>query len=295
MSIDRKKLAQWLRQQMQSMETEIPCVRMVLKHALATGKTGQVAQYPITPSTDPDSLGLEIVDAATTDAEGLGELQRYSVCAYYKGNEDEVKSRFSFRIHIAKDEDDSSGLSESPDSKGLTSQMMRHTEAMMRSSTIANAETARILLRTVERQAETIETLSGKHIAMLETMEEVMGAKDERELKKLELVAKMKRDEAIIDKLNVLLPAVVNRLGGKKLLPEKATPSEMMVGQLLGSLTPDQFQTLSGTFRPDQMMIVMELYDTFKQRHEADQKAKEAKEAENGAAPTTSIVTRKPD
>jgi len=296
MSLNRKKLATWLRLQMQSMDTDAPCVRMVLKHALATGNTGQVAKYSISPSTDPDGLCQEVEDAGTTDAEGLGGLQLYALCAYFKGNEDEVGGRFTFRVFIDKKDEDEVGLTESPDAKGLVQQMMRHTEAMMRSSTIANAETAKILLQMNTRQAETIEKLSEKHLDFLETIEEVIGAKDERDLKRLEIVARSRRDEQIMEKLSVLLPAVVNRLGGKKLLPENLSPSEMMVGGLLGGLDVEQMTKLQAILKPEQLMIVMELYDHFKKIDDAAKEKKRKAEEDNkknsDAAGTTMIVSK---
>lgn len=295
MGIERKKLASWLRLQMQSMETDTPVVRMVLKHALATGNTGQVAKYQVSPGTDPDSLCQEVEDAAQTDAEGLGGLQLYALCAYFKGNEDEVGGRFTFRIHVDKKDEDEVGLSEAPTQTGLLQQMMRHTEAMMRSSVMASTEANRILLRMNEQQAEALERLAGRHLEMLDTMEEVMGAKDERDLKRLEIVAKSKRDEQIMEKLSVLLPAVVNRLGGKKILPENMTPSEMMIGNLLGGLDAEQMGKLQGIFKPEQLMIVMELYDHFKKIDDAQKVKKLAEEnAKNGQPDQPSVVVSKP-
>lgn len=284
MGINRKKLVQWIRMQQASAFDGATLYRLILRHAMGGNKASSVAEFDVSnPENSPEDIASLITEAANDDAEGLGGLQKYTVSSYFSDDPDHVRARFSFRLLV--DEHDTGEVhdSEPATSAGLLAQMMRHNEAMMRVTVMSMSEIARIQTRQIERLASQNEDLTTKHLNMMEMMEEVMTAKDEREVRRMEVKNKLDNQAAIVDKIGLLLPAVVNRISGKNLLPSKTTPEQMMLDKFLESFSLEQMQGLGNVLKPEQMMIVMELYQAAMSRSEAAKKQLSAN-GQSGAA-----------
>jgi len=146
--------------------------------------------------------------------------------------------------------------------------MMRHNEAMMRVTVMSMSEITRTQNRQIERLASQNENLTQKHLDMMEMIEEVTLAKDERETRKMEVKSRIDTQHAVMDKLMLLAPVVVNKLSGKALLPAKTSPEQMMLDKFLESFTLEQMQALGNVLKPEQMLVVLELYQSSQKRTE---------------------------
>lgn len=276
MGLDRKKLVTWVRRQFAAHLDDSQCVRLTLRHSAGGNKTAPVSDMAVDPSQAAEDVASSLYEAANDDAAGLGGLQAYVITSHFSPDPDRVRERFAFRIYTETDDDPSKfDPTEGPNTEGLLKQMMRHTEAMMRVSVMQIAESQRIMSRNLERQAQTNDLLTSKHLEMLESYEELVSMKAQRDIDKMQVVAKVERENTMIEKAGALLPILVNRISGQKILPEKATPEQMMLDQFMAGITEDQMKGMMGLLKPEQVLVVMELYEAARKRSEATKKPDE--------------------
>jgi hypothetical protein len=98
-----------------------------------------------------------------------------------------------------------------------------------------------------------------------------------RELEEKKLDFEITNKQAIMDKVGILIPTVVNRIAGRNLLPEKSTPEKEILRSFMESLRPDQFAAMQTVLDGQQMMVILSMYEKF-------QAEQEAKNKSNGAA-----------
>jgi hypothetical protein len=263
------KLLNWVRQQI-VIEREVsegPCVKLVLKHININSKQNEIALFDLramragAENQDAffDSLVNEIETRAHDDAEGLGGTQRYCVFAHCK-NADKPVSRFTFRMEAGDQDgdDDGEAMSEPPTKTGMVGQLMRHTEAIMRTSVVSTNHTISMLQRTIDRQAEQIEKLLSEKFRNLETMEDLISRRDERKLAAADQVFKHQLQGETFKRLMMLAPVVVNRMAGKTLIPG-ANPMNQMLANFAGSLKTEQMEQMAQILTPEQMITVIEV------------------------------------
>lgn len=274
MGLDRKKLEKFLRRQLTTTVDDNPVCRMTLRHAMGGNKAATVLDLEVTPSDSAVELTSRFEEAANDDAEGLGGLQSYVLSSYFTAIPDKIRERFSFRLAVQSEDDDTIDQTEAPTERGIVQQLMRHNEANARVMTMGMAEVVRQQNRMIERLAGQNDSLMEKHFNVLELTETLLTAQSMREVEKMKVTSEIARTDAAIEKLLVLAPAVVNRLGGKKMLPEKATPEAMMVMDFVKSLRPDQMGAILEKLDPNQQLLVLELIQN-QQRREDEAKKEE--------------------
>ena len=115
--------------------------------------------------------------------------------------------------------------------------------------------------RTISRQNEHIEKLLADRRETFEITEDLKSQKHERELMSLETENREKRYADMFEKASLLLPAVVNRVSGKKLLPETVSPMQDMLKGLAESLTPEQLTKIMPTLKPEQQIALLEFIE----------------------------------
>lgn len=268
--MNREKLKRWLEKVFYDEREEGPCVKLALRHMTSgqSTKGGEVFSIRIPHNDDHVQVGddellhliNDIEGAALDDAEGIGAgVQRYKLLAFFK-HEPRPLTRFSFRMSATEfdGEEDEIGMSEAPDQKGLTAQLMRHNEALMRTAVMGANQTIGLLTRTVRSQGEQIENLLSERRETFSLVEDLKSKKHERELMTLEAENQQKRHQDLFEKASLLLPTVVNRIAGKKLLPE-ANTALIMIKELAESLSPDQLPGLMKSLRPEQQILLMDL------------------------------------
>jgi len=273
----RSKLSRWLRPLLFAAGEAGAVASVALRHVNASDKATDIYAAPIHKGfSEADFLGLltDLDLKIHDDAEGLGGLQRYLVVALDTGGAQ--LGRCTIRYSVAEEGGDEID-SEPATPKGLISQQMRHTEAIMRTHTMGTAGIIQAQQRTIVRQQETIETLVKDRMESLGTIESLMTEKHRRDMESQQQVFRQKLMADTFDRVKLLLPAVVNRIAGKTVLPERHTPEAMMVRGLVDSMTADQLDSFRSVLKPEQILALTELMQA-----EAKNQAAEA------AASTTS-------
>jgi hypothetical protein len=272
MALDRKKLEKFIKRQFMTTPEDNPVFRLTLRHAMGGNKAATVLDLEVNPNESSIDVASRFEEAANDDAEGLGGLQSYVLSSYFTAVPDKIRERLSFRLAKESDSDDEINNTEAPTERGITQQLMRHNEANARVMTMGMAEVVRQQNRMIERISQTNETLMDKHFNVLELYEKMLISDSARDIDKMKVTSEIHRTDQVVEKMMVLAPAVVNRFMGKNMLPEKATPAEMMVMTLMKSLKPDQMNTIMSAMEPEQQLMIVELMQSQQRRDEAERK-----------------------
>lgn len=272
----KSKLVRWIRQQiLLDDEEKGQCKKIVLRH-VAGGRYGsEILSVPVPKKAIDDQwfeeLANDIEIRVTDDAEGLGGMQTYCVHSLYEKRPDKPGSRFTIR-ETSADENLEDAESEPPTKTGIITQMMRHTEAATRVALMATGQIMSALKNTNARQAEMIEKLVGEKMSNLETMEKLRSEEMERKIILQRAESDERRKSEIFEKLTMLLPVAVNRISGKNLLPEKASGTELVIKGLIESITPEQLEKLQTVLRPEQLVTLLEIFQSIQPANEATEK-----------------------
>lgn len=287
--MDCGKLTHWLRLEIFKDTKLGRCVRFCVRH-IANSKLGsEILDVEAPEGADDNWIGSFVADVEShveMDAGGLGGTQAYCILAFRAKEPDKATGRHTFRITVDEDVNDEPLNTEGPNKTGLVAQSMRHTEAMMRYSTVAIGQVIANQSRTIERLSAENEALLKQHARTFEVLEELQSHKHEREIeiRKAEFKEQVTRD--MVNKAGLLLPSLVNRVVGKRLLPERTTPLEESIKQFMSSLTEDQMMTLAGVLTPEQQIALGSVVQSFDKRDEQQEQQELASKNGNGAADT---------
>lgn len=212
-----------------------------------------------------DTAALDIHGKLATEAATLGGLQKYALYAYHSGDNEAHTSRFVIRLQNDEDDDGGDGLnSENPDKQGLVSQAMRHAEVYAKTMSGMVMSLMGSYQATISRQNSMIEKLLEEKMSGMETMQEMIEAKDERDVKMIQARAKAKGIEDLVGRLGVLLPAVANKVTGKPIFPVEDTSLMMMTRALITSIMadPERAEKILAMLPPEQGIALMNLYES---------------------------------
>lgn len=259
--------------------------RFNIKHVLKDNKLGGDVGSVIVPSdvtTDGISeLAQEIEDKCLADSEGIGEAQRYQVSPLYS-NVSAPNARFIIRIENTSSE----ALAIPTNSEDVQAHLMRHNENIMRLNVGMPGTMMQQAQRLITRQQDHIETLTEKiyqqmddRLKIYAMMEEMLSRRLEREHEAEIQKSKLETINEVGGKVIALLPAIVNRIGGKKILPETTTPEGMAIRDFMKTVTKEQMGVLMNTLTPNQSMTILALYQQFQQEEEVSKAKKSAEES----------------
>ena len=240
-----QQIDQWLRKQV-ILEDKLHgrANKIHLRHLSVDRKVqGDVTSFAV--KLDPGSVEIgplieSICDAAQKDANDLASgIQLYALYAFFPDDLNYLPRKV-FRV-VGENEDFERELapSEPPTEKGLVSQLMRHTENMMKTVTVSQGYMTGTLQRENQRLAEMNEKFSQQQIDFMVLLQDTMDQSHSRRLaeKKEEVAQAMK--QTIISKLDALVPVIINRIAGTTVMPIE-DPSFILMGSLLESLSTDQ-------------------------------------------------------
>jgi hypothetical protein len=265
----KRNLHDWIRRQVFT-HGEDPkngrCTGFLVLH-MGSGKNNQVASVPVHEKFGPEDveeMATELVNMAEFDADALGGIQKYYLTASFENLSAPI-NRFAFRVNGAASEDNVDTFDSEPaNTKGLLGQMMRHTEASHRISVASTGHVITMQNKIITRQAEQLEAMQSKHIELIETLEELKSERHSRDLDAAESMRKQEAYKDITQKILMLMPIVVNKFTGKKLLPEKTTSGEQMVKSLMDSIKPEQMEKMGEILTPEQQMIIFNVYENMR-------------------------------
>ena len=283
------KVKRWLEKHLWATREEGPVVKVVVKHLDANGRAGKEEIWSCNMPHEGDSVTLpeeEVTDlindmhtSCYDDAEGMAAgLQRYKILCYVK-HKANAHSRFTFSLAGDNQDVDDTGVSEPSTQKGLLGQLMRHNEAIMRTAIMSTNQNMAMMQRTIGRQNEHIEKLLEDRRETFEVTEDLKSQRHDRELASMQAENQEKRYAEMFDKASLLLPAVVNRVAGKKLLPEHVSPMTDMLKNFAESLTPEQLSNIMPTLKPEQQIALVE----FIEASQGDDKKQLPESVKNGA------------
>ena len=101
---------------------------------------------------------------------------------------------------------------------------------------------------------------------MFQTLEEAKSDQHTRDMEMMLTDKSQTRKDQAFQKLMTLVPMVVNKIAGGKVLPDKSDPVMMLLEPLIGSLNQEQYQAIQATLSPEQTIMFVDLLQTFQKR-----------------------------
>lgn len=261
MSSIEDRLEKWVRRNALADFDGLACTHFTLFHLGGNGKMGSAVT---TIKARGDDTGIEetvseILETASGDATGVGTVQTYVVFAYY-GEDKKGRARFTLKASPNEDTDsepnEGAQLTEPATPTGLLTQLMRHNEMTMRTSSASLGNLLATMQAMMAQQGRAIEKMMGDRMESVEIFESLMSLKHEREMDVVRETEKTERRKVFVDKLSPLVAVAVNKMAGQKLLPSK-NPQNMALEELFKTLRPEQLEKLGTILTPDQLMLIL--------------------------------------
>lgn len=210
--------------------------------------------------SDPEETAQTVWEQASQYTDNMGGQQRFALMAY-EDNDTGKEFPISTTMFIV---DTSLGggfgeehSSEPPTDQGLLSQLMRHNEAMFRTSNAATGALTHHLAKMVEKLSDENETLRHERIRTITVMENLHTQAHERDLATQAAKAEQERKDALFGKMMEIGPLLLNKVTGQEMVRAVKSPLEATVSSFMESITPNQLDQISnsGIFRPDQKVL----------------------------------------
>lgn len=249
-------------------ERNRPCALLVLMHQNGN-KAVEIAKFPIgsaRPSTGEEIWGY-FKGRAETHAQELPGIQYYNILALCEGSQ-EPFSQQSFKEGGAED---SHGLAtEGPTPTGIVQQMMRHTEAMARTSTQFSGELFTHMTNMIGRLTDQNEKLMDRHTEVLDLAEKILLERASDTFKKEIEIRTHDRNTKLMTEFMEVAPALINTVTGKEVFPQSSA-DKVLIDKLADSLTVDQVQGLSMLGLPPELtgLVMARLEKRMKEQREA--------------------------
>ena len=263
--MDINAVKRFLRRQFFVAKDDGPVVKLECFH-IGTSKRNSPPTWEETfaPNQQVDETSVDRlvddIDKVTQDeADQLDGVQQYILYAYRDRTGDRATARFPIRQtgDSDEDQDNPNPQSEPASIQGVLAQQMRHNEALVRTSVGGWRDVINVLQKQTSRLAEQNEFLQAKLMEARVTVETAESTREVRLAERSEREARERRQDQLFDTFLPLLPAAVNMLSGRKLLPEATTPERMMVRKFFETVTPEQFKKLREVLEPEQYGIVV--------------------------------------
>jgi len=277
MADQEKKFTDWMRTELCRSK---PAEKFTLRSASPGTRGTEIETFEIESTLELEEIPVyagNILQRAQEDADGNGPgVYRYIVLSYRKG-ESKPAARHAFRLRGENDLDLDDESGEEPATvKGLLSQLMRHNEIQSRTLITAVSTGMASMARRLESADRLNETLVRERTTMFQTIEEARSDQHTRDMELMLADKSQARKDQAFAKLMSLVPLVINKIAGSKILPDKSDPLMMLLEPLIGSMSQEQFQSIAGTLNPEQQIMFVDLLKTFQERKQlADGKTKE--------------------
>lgn len=291
----RKMVEDWIsRQAYLDDEEKGELCKLIVHRASSGGGIGiEIDSIPIKgkPSAEETiALGERVSEITQNDADTTSTMQRYLLVAMHKDGKTLSRgSKLAFKVSSSND-DEEGEMSEAPTTKGIITQMMRHTESFAKISSLTAERAIQSLSGQLESANQRIDAMMEKNFELTGLIEDLVSKKHERELRTLEISMKMDLYKEGANKLMILAPILVNKLfskKGEKILKENSTAIEQMVHSFMQTLKPAQFNGLLEGLDNDQKMAMMELYESMRKFDPPEPKQIEATSGNGTSKPST--------
>ncbi len=285
-----ERVTKWIQTRMLSAgEDGAPLRLFKLSHVQeGTSKPATLNDHELSDGDTAEAIASDFYRQACEDADSHGGgTHRYTVRAFYgEGEEIEAsQARIVFPV-MANDEDTDELGQMSPTEKGMTIQLMRHQEAVVRNNTMLTGDVVRGLAEMVGTAHTEMRMMMGQLVNMTQIVQDALDRRTERELVVRREVTHEKRIEKLIEKAEVYLPALLmSRDGGA---PAMHQPALVALVKSIGSdrARMDQFLSL---LTEDERMIMLPLMVSIKEAEIAEEERKK-KEAEDEKSTVQAIT-----
>ena len=269
--IIEQQIADWIREHVAvAVAGRGRCKRLVLRQmSLESKPQGDVNSFNIPQDEglagETDMLVNRIVDAAQRDANDFeGGVQKYAIFAYYSDDPNYVPRKI---FRVAADDEVTRDLSpsEPPTEKGLVSQVMRHLEAVMRTSTVSTGVVIENMTRQLRDHQEAKKVTDKQTVDLMLLVQANINEAHRRRLDERKEEMEMGIKEGLFEQLKVAVPIILNRISGKPLLPEQ-DKSFMLMAALLENLRPEQQAFLRESLDPPQAAVLGEILGEYEKK-----------------------------
>jgi hypothetical protein len=267
------QIEEWVRREVAYPDLKLhgKCSKVALRHLNLTNQIqGDVATFPVKLEDGAENeiapLLLQIAEASQRDSNDQNSgVQKYALYAYFPADKTYVPRKI-FRVGPVDEEVERDVVpSEPPTEKGLVAQTMRHLEAVMRHSTVAQGYQMQVMQRELQRVSDMNERFSQQQIDFLVLFQDTMNDATKRRLAERKEEAGIAMKETALSKLSALLPVIVNRIAGQQVLPQEDT-SFMLMSSLLEGLSDDQQKILFNTLSDAQRMTLAEILSQYEKK-----------------------------
>jgi hypothetical protein len=230
-----------------------------------------------------EKLAGEFFEIAQDDTEKSGMITRYALTS---------DGRIEFHFVPSPDKMrrvDEQMFDEAATDRGAHFQQMRHNEAILRLALThaeAQAEQSR---RVIDAQRAEIEQLYKDRREQVKTYEELLSIRHERDMEIRQMEAEDKRMARAGDMIAPMVPLLLNKAMGAKLLPETVAPQFEVLRNAVAGVSREQFYKMLEILEPAQRVVFIELFkmveDDRQAREDAEKKAANGVAGEAAAAP----------
>jgi hypothetical protein len=262
--MDKPAVLRFLRRQWFVPKSEGPIVKMECFHIGTNRRNGpptwaeNFAPNQQIDDTVIDRMADDIDHSTQDEADQLDGLQQYIIYVFRSETGDKPTARFPLRqtSSAEEDQDNPSIQSEPASLAGIVAQQMRHNEALVRTSVGGWRDVIQVLQKMNSRLADQNEVLQSQLSQQRIVVDDAESKKADRDAEIAERKARERRMDTAFETFMPLIPAAVNMLSGRKLLPEKTTPERQMVVKFMETITPEQFTQMRNVLEPEQYGIV---------------------------------------
>jgi hypothetical protein len=261
------------------------CNKILIRHLNVERKfQGDVASFSVKfeegATEELPPLVNNIVEAMQRDANDLNAgIQSYCIQAFFP-NDQSYSPRKIVRV-TSVDEDIERDIlpSEPPTEKGLTSQLMRHLESIMRTTVVSQSHMTDSLRKENERLAQMVEKFSQQQVDFMVLLQDTADHSNQRRLAEKKAEADLAFKDGIFAQLKSVVPIIANRLAGKQILPENDR-SFMLMAALLENLSDEQQAMLRNTLTAPQAAVLSEILTEYEKKKDSFLDGNRKKEVE---------------
>lgn len=228
------------------------------------------------PFGDTAELVEQIEERALRQANALGGVHAFML--ELAGADGAVLGTEFFRVS-AESFRDGSIVSEPANEGGVLAQMMRHTEALMKTHVQGgqiNLQAAQKMIETSSRRAEFAEA---KFLDMLTTVHSILTGERQAQVDLVKAEARAAATKQIGGKIAMLIPEISAAFLSGTAGPKGAAHAAVLRAKnLFSTITPDQLKGILGLLEVEQQGAMLALLAGLAKEHEAEQKALKAAE-----------------
>ena len=250
------------------------CVRIQLYH-LAQGRSTGIASFPVSKECCGDDAEItefehDVLEAADSDAAARHGRQKY-MAGGYSGDSRAVPTSSIVFLRDGGGDPDTTGPTDSEGATlaGVTEQLMRHNEANAHTIGAMIGPVMSAQAKIIERLTERLGKVEDQRFEVARVYETMLSEAHDRALRTDESKLKQRMMTEAFDKVSVLAPLVVNKMAGRRLLPEPESAANEVVNSLAESFTKEQIEKIAPLLKPEQFMAFLDLIKAAQEKREA--------------------------